>query len=227
MTNHEHGAMPELLPCPFCGHKPPADLADTLYPSGTYWREEDGLRHYVGHRERMDGDNPCWTMHCKVSDWGCGAKITADSEEEVIAAWNRRAAIQQAAGAVPEGMQLVPIEPTPHMLLLASDVDGQSSKMSRQIWLAMLEAATPTPPASGGSSDHLVPCAGGGVKVPLLFSRRKGIADKLGMQMTPQFNAIVRAVELAHGIDWFVEPATVTRPGQIKELSSNGGREGV
>lgn len=51
-TPTPHGAMPELLPCPFCGRKVDDDLSDTLYPSGTYWREEDGLRHYIGHRDR-------------------------------------------------------------------------------------------------------------------------------------------------------------------------------
>ena len=35
---------------------------------------------------------------------------------------------------------------------------------------------------------------------PLLFSRRKAIADKLGVPMDATFNAIVRKVEAAHGI---------------------------
>jgi len=95
--------MEQIKDCPFCGRKTPDDLEDTLYPSGGYWRETDGMRHYVSHRERKPGDSQCWTMHCGVGGWRCGAQITADTREEAIAAWNRRAAIQQAAGAVPAG----------------------------------------------------------------------------------------------------------------------------
>jgi len=94
--------MEQIKDCPFCGRKTPDDLEDTLYPSGGYWRETDGMRHYVSHRERKPGDSQCWTMHCGVGGWRCGAQITADTREEAIAAWNRRAAIQQAA--VPEGL---------------------------------------------------------------------------------------------------------------------------
>jgi hypothetical protein len=81
-----------LLPCPFCGRPVDDDLSDTLYQSGTYWREDEGFRHYISRRERRDGDQPCWSMHCVSNGGGCGAQITADSEPEVRAAWNRRAA---------------------------------------------------------------------------------------------------------------------------------------
>lgn len=37
-------------------------------------------------------------------------------------------------------------------------------------------------------------------RTPLLFSRRKAIADKLGVSMDETFNAIVREVEEAHNI---------------------------
>lgn len=67
------------------------DLDDTLYPSAVYWREEDGLRHYLNHRDRQEGDHQCWEMNCPESGGGCGASILGDSEAEVRAKWNRRA----------------------------------------------------------------------------------------------------------------------------------------
>jgi hypothetical protein len=84
--------MNELLPCPFCGREVEDDLEDTLYPSGTWWREEDGLRHYIGHQERKPTDQPCWLMNCPESGGGCGAEIYGDTKEQVMAKWNRRAA---------------------------------------------------------------------------------------------------------------------------------------
>lgn len=82
------------------------------------------------------------------------------------------AAIQQAAGAVPEGLKLVPVEPTSDMLFAGarSIIDGQDERHGSSwadeaelAYKAML-AASPSPLArESGSSDHLVPCAGGGV----------------------------------------------------------------
>ncbi len=80
-----------LSPCPFCARKVDSDLRDTLYPSGLYWRETNGLRSYVSHIERQFGDHPCYEMNCTESNGGCGANISADTIEEVIAKWNRRA----------------------------------------------------------------------------------------------------------------------------------------
>jgi hypothetical protein len=51
---------------------------------------------------------------------------------------------QGAQPAVPEGMRLVPVEPTPHMLFMAANVDGQSSTLSRAIYRAMIDAAAPS-----------------------------------------------------------------------------------
>jgi hypothetical protein len=79
-----------LPPCPFCGKKPSEDLIDTCYPNGTYWREEDGLRHYIRHKERLLTDNRCWLFHCNESEGGCGAELTGDSRDEVIEKWKRR-----------------------------------------------------------------------------------------------------------------------------------------
>jgi hypothetical protein len=82
-----------LKPCPFCGWQPPADLSDVLYPSGTYrrWDERNQFHHYVSHNQSRQGDTPCWEMNCTANMGGCGASISADSEEEAVAAWNRRA----------------------------------------------------------------------------------------------------------------------------------------
>lgn len=86
--------MTEMLPCPFCGRPVDMDDEDTLYPSGIYWRysEEIQSRYYVSHKERLEGDCACYSMHCPESSGGCGASISKDSYEEVIAAWNRRPA---------------------------------------------------------------------------------------------------------------------------------------
>lgn len=90
----------ELLPCPFCGWQPPADLSDVLYPSGTYRRvdERHGFAHYVSMNQSKAGDTPCWDMHCTTNMGGCGAQISADSEAEAIAAWNRRPSVIQPTG---------------------------------------------------------------------------------------------------------------------------------
>jgi hypothetical protein len=83
----------KLLPCPFCGRPAQDDLSDSLYPSGIYWREGSWGRSYFSQRESKPEDHACFQMNCTVCEGGCGANITANSEEEVIAAWNRRATI--------------------------------------------------------------------------------------------------------------------------------------
>jgi len=84
----------KLLPCPFCGYKPPEDLSDTLYPSGSYrrWMPDIGSHGYIGHRNREPGDEPCWAMHCTESMGGCGAQINGDTMDEAINKWNTRVA---------------------------------------------------------------------------------------------------------------------------------------
>lgn len=91
-----------LKPCPFCNMQPPDDLSDTLYPTGTYWRELneeglEGLRHYFGRGQAKEGDGQCWTMHCTTNMGGCGAQISGDTREQAIAAWNTRANTQDSA----------------------------------------------------------------------------------------------------------------------------------
>lgn len=73
MTDHDNNALPELLPCPFCG-KQAAQLSDTV---------EIG----VTNAQFMH------TVVCNVNRNGCGATSGYDWEaDEAIAAWNRRAA---------------------------------------------------------------------------------------------------------------------------------------
>jgi len=85
-----------LLPCPFCGKRHDGDLTDTLYPNGTFWRQEDWGRVYSSRKGRRPGDQWCMAMHCTGCNGGCGAEISADTLEEVVAKWNRRAAAAMA-----------------------------------------------------------------------------------------------------------------------------------
>lgn len=114
-----HVAMPELLPCPFCGG---TNIGGKL---------REGYSRFV-----MCGD--------------CGAQcadVDTLPELDCVVAWNRRAAIQQAA--VPEGFQIVPIEPTPEMIEAAHFT--MRSEWSDPVghfvshYKAML-AASPAPP---------------------------------------------------------------------------------
>lgn len=81
----------KLLRCPFCGHEVANDdMRDTVYPTGTYWREIDGYRSYVRHPLRQPDDNQCWQVVCQISAGGCDAHVSADSREEAIKKWNTR-----------------------------------------------------------------------------------------------------------------------------------------
>lgn len=84
--------------CPFCGFKFPKDLIDNVYPTGTFWIEEDdGFRHYV-HRNDVDYSKPhgpCYKVVCQTHMGGCGATIDDDSYEAAIERWNRRTQCQK------------------------------------------------------------------------------------------------------------------------------------
>lgn len=82
-------ALPEPLPCPFCGKQPELDNPDTLYPSGTGWKLHRGFRAYVGFRE-VPKEQWCYGMHCCECCGGCGAEIHGDSAAEAVEKWNRR-----------------------------------------------------------------------------------------------------------------------------------------
>ena len=90
-----------LLPCPHCGHQPFAgNLIDSLHPTGRGWRDEaDGFRHYLLRDMMKPSDGRVWTFGCLITEGGCGASINADSEAEVVAAWNRREPVAVAAFA--------------------------------------------------------------------------------------------------------------------------------
>lgn len=80
--------MSALLPCPFCGSELDDADSDTLHMSHIAWKDAYGRRNYVRYNEPCDGH--CYEVHCPKIYGGCGATITEDSIEEVIAAWNKR-----------------------------------------------------------------------------------------------------------------------------------------
>lgn len=83
--------MSEAKPCPFCGTRVDLTDQDTLYPTGTYWREHpEGYRSYHGFYERQEGDGMCWKLSCCSTGGGCDATIYGDSKEDALAKWNRR-----------------------------------------------------------------------------------------------------------------------------------------
>ncbi len=88
-----HDASVRPLPCPFCGKAVDLEDHDTLYPSGTGWKDQGDLRTYHSHRE-VPKEQWCWGMHCTECSGGCGAKITGDSRQEALAKWNKRANAQ-------------------------------------------------------------------------------------------------------------------------------------
>lgn len=86
--------MLKCKPCPFCGLVLDANDVDTVYPSGTGWKEEDWgdgtpYRHYVRALE-VPKEQWCYQVVCQVHYGGCDASVRGDSKEEAIEKWNRR-----------------------------------------------------------------------------------------------------------------------------------------
>ncbi len=78
-----------MKPCPFCGNAINADDVDTLYPSGTGWKDDGECRHYVSVYE-VPREQWCYKIVCQEHYGGCGTEIHGDSIEEVKEKWNKR-----------------------------------------------------------------------------------------------------------------------------------------
>ena len=82
--------------CPFCGKSIDPDDIDTLYPSGSGWKESDWgdgtmIRHYVSvHSEKLPKEQWCYKIICQTHYGGCGATMYGDSKEETLENWNKR-----------------------------------------------------------------------------------------------------------------------------------------
>ena len=84
--------IPALKPCPFCGSKMDVDDNDTLYPSGTVWRQHElGYREYTSLRAAQS--NPQFEIEGYVFkiECNCGAEMQADTILETVNNWNNRA----------------------------------------------------------------------------------------------------------------------------------------
>lgn len=79
-----------MKPCPFCGKSIDADDRDTLYPSGTGWKDDGEIRYYVSIYE-TSREQWCYNIVCQTHYGGCGAEVHGDSITEVKEKWNRRA----------------------------------------------------------------------------------------------------------------------------------------
>lgn len=79
-----------ILPCPFCGCSHDAKDPDVVHPNGIGWLDhEEGFRHYLSARGLLQA-NWCYVVNCPEIYGGCGAQMSGDSKEEVIAKWNTR-----------------------------------------------------------------------------------------------------------------------------------------
>lgn len=120
----------DLLPCPFCGAKAESyGVADGQY--------------YVA----------CVNNDCN------GQNGYEDTRDQAKQRWNRRAAVQPAGVAVPEGWKLVSIEPTEEMIqagietpcIETGDDIADEREDYRRMYSAMLAAAPY--PVSGETAE--------------------------------------------------------------------------
>jgi hypothetical protein len=80
-----------MKPCPFCGHPVDMDNPDTIYPNGIGWKiRENGFKSYCSAFV-VPPEQRCYSMFCVETAGGCGAEVSADSKQECIDKWNRRA----------------------------------------------------------------------------------------------------------------------------------------
>ncbi len=87
----------QLKPCPFCGG------------SNLRFKLSD-IEGWIAHVECTDCDDMLGPMsEFKYDD-------QSDAEEDAANVWNRRPALSEAGQRVPEGWELVPIEPTGEMI---------------------------------------------------------------------------------------------------------------
>lgn len=99
----------ELKPCPFCGKEPDISDGDSLYPTGTGWKDEGEYRSYHKGSE-VPKEQWCYAAGCSELSGGCSAEVFGDSRQEAIDKWNTR--------AIPDTHRVVPIE-----LLHAIEID--------------------------------------------------------------------------------------------------------
>ena len=89
MNQKSRPSIPELKPCPLCGHKPdPDNLIDSLHSTNTYGQMVNDILVYSW--KEQGSIFTVWEMNCLESKGGCGMSVRGDGEEEVIKKWNRR-----------------------------------------------------------------------------------------------------------------------------------------
>lgn len=83
--------MESILPCPFCGMEVDLEDGDTLYPTGSGWKDcVGGFRSYHNYKE-VPKEQWCYGLHCPTTAGGCGVEMQGDSMKETIEKWNKRA----------------------------------------------------------------------------------------------------------------------------------------
>lgn len=141
-----------------------------------------------------------WLRHSKTAATGGQLAAMCSFAKFIL---ESRAAIQQAAGAVPEG--LVPC-PTCNQTGIVTELDGSFFRQTHcPSCNGHGKCASPSPlgreAGKEGSSDHLVPCAGGGVTQPLTNAKIKKAYADTDQGGFDEFVAGVKFAEAAHGIN--------------------------